>query len=222
MRDAYDSINFSIGAGGAINSSAYLTSINALMCPSDPSPTQSQFPRVDTGIGVNSNSGPKLNYFGNFGDNHNDDANWLPWNSLPFVRQNGFGEKDTQTGIMCRSGGTTSIRDVTDGTSNTFAVGESLYESCDWFTWGNPNGTTCGSVMTINYKRIKDHQGNASSLTDSRNWRVGFGFRSQHPGIVQFLFADAHVSAIKETINRDTYRGLSTRAGGEILSSDSY
>jgi len=218
----YNAINFSVGAGGVINSTAYLTPIATLMCPTDPSPTQSRFARADTGVGPNSNSGPKLCYFGNFGDNHNDDNTFLPWTSLPFIRENGFGEDGTFTGIMSRSGGTTSMRDITDGTSNTFAAGESLYESCDWFTWGNPNGTTCGSIMTINYQRISDHNGNAASLTDSNNWRVGFGFRSKHPGIVNFLFADAHVAAIKESINRNTYRWLSTRAGGEVISSDSY
>ena len=161
QKPLYDAINFSVAAGGAINSTAYMTPINALMCPSDPSPTQSSYPRVNTGLGINSNSGPKLNYFGNFGDNYNDDATFLPFTSLPYVRQNGFGEGGTFTGLMSRSGGTTSMRDITDGTSNTFAAGESLYETCDWFTWGNPNGTTCGTQMTINYKRIKDHNQDA-------------------------------------------------------------
>jgi len=218
----YSAINFSVGAGGAINSTAYLTPINGLMCPSDPSPTQTQIARWDTGVGVDGNSGPKLDYLGCFGDNHNDDPNWSPFSSLPFARENGFGEYGTFTGVMSRTGGTTSIRDITDGTSNTFAAGESLYETCKWFTWGNPNGTTCGTSMPINYKRITDHNDNAESATSDANWRVGFGFRSQHPGIVNFLFADAHVGAIKESINRDTYRWLSTRAGGEIISSDSY
>jgi prepilin-type N-terminal cleavage/methylation domain-containing protein len=222
QQNLYSAINFSLSNGGPINSTAYLTPIAALMCPSDPSPTQSIYPRADSGAGLNFNSGPKLCYFGNFGDNYNDDATFLPFTSLPFTRDNGFGEAGTHTGIMSRSGGTTSIRDITDGTSNTFAAGESLYESCDWFTWSNPNGTTCGSQMTINYKLITSHTGNSASLTDSGNWRVGFGFRSQHPGIVQFLFADAHVGAIKESINRNTYRWLSTRAGGEIISSDAY
>ena len=136
-------------------------------------------------------------------------------------RDFGFGELNTFTGIMTRDGGTTSIRDLTDGTSNTFAIGESLFEACDWFTWPNPNGTTAGTAIPINYK-VTVHDDNADNRSSSRNWRVGFGFKSQHPGIVQFLFADGRVTSIKESINRVTYRALSTRNLGEVISSDAY
>jgi prepilin-type processing-associated H-X9-DG protein len=47
-----------------------------------------------------------------------------------------------------------------------------------------------------------------------------FGFRSQHPGGANFLFADGSVKFIKDTINTQTYRALSTRDKGEIVSSD--
>ena len=44
----------------------------------------------------------------------------------------------------------------------------------------------------------------------------------QHPGVVQFLFCDGRVVLLKEPINRDTYRRLSTRAEGDAVSSDAY
>jgi prepilin-type processing-associated H-X9-DG protein len=214
---------------GPINSTAALTPINGLMCPSDPGPIYSTFARVDQGAGPGNNSGAKLSYVGNFGDNHNDDPAWWPFPNLPFARERGYGEGSTETGIMCRSGGTTSIRDVTDGLSNTFAAGETLFETCDWWHWANPNGTTCGTSCPLCYMRVTLHndrtgpvQPPQNSPIDSRNWRVGFGFRSMHPGIVNFLFCDGSVKALKCTTNRIVYRGLSTRNLGEVISSDAY
>jgi prepilin-type N-terminal cleavage/methylation domain-containing protein/prepilin-type processing-associated H-X9-DG protein len=234
--NVYNAMNFQIAVGGSFtvpgsatiascgrwNSTAAMTPINGLMCPSDPSPVFSQYARVDQGVGPNDNSGPKLSYAGNFGDNHNDDATWWPFPNLPFSRERGYGEGSTQTGIMCRAGGTTSMRDVTDGLSNTFAVGEILFETCDWWTWANPNGSTCGTSCPICYMRVTQHAGDAGSAIDSRNWRVGFGFRSLHPGVVNFLFCDGSTRALKCTTSRVVYRGLSTRNLGEVLSSDSY
>jgi len=47
-------------------------------------------------------------------------------------------------------------------------------------------------------------------------------FRSPHPGVVQFLMGDGSVRPVKESVNRQAYIGLSTVAGGEVLSSDQY
>jgi prepilin-type N-terminal cleavage/methylation domain-containing protein len=47
-------------------------------------------------------------------------------------------------------------------------------------------------------------------------------FRGVHPGMVLFTMGDGSVRAIKTTIDRRVYMGLSTVAGGEILSADSY
>jgi len=49
-----------------------------------------------------------------------------------------------------------------------------------------------------------------------------WAFRSLHPGGVNFAFADGSVRFIKNSTNWSTYRSLGTRAGGEVVSADSY
>ena len=50
------------------------------------------------------------------------------------------------------------------------------------------------------------------------NW----AFRSNHPGGVNMGFADGSVKFIKQSIADKTWQALGTRAGGEIISADSY
>src|SRR5262249_51828831 len=49
-----------------------------------------------------------------------------------------------------------------------------------------------------------------------------FGFRSRHPGGVNFLFGDGSVHFLKDSISLPTYRALATRALGEVVSADAY
>ena len=47
-------------------------------------------------------------------------------------------------------------------------------------------------------------------------------FWSMHPGGCNFLFGDGSVHFLKTGITPGSYQYLMTRAGGEIISSDSY
>jgi prepilin-type processing-associated H-X9-DG protein len=56
------------------------------------------------------------------------------------------------------------------------------------------------------------------ALTTLGEW----SFRSNHPAGVNFAFADGSVKFIKASISDLPFQALGTRAGGEVLSSDSY
>lgn len=50
----------------------------------------------------------------------------------------------------------------------------------------------------------------------------GIGFRSQHPGGANFVFADGSVKFLKSTTNLATLRALGTRGKGEVISADAF
>jgi prepilin-type processing-associated H-X9-DG protein len=49
-----------------------------------------------------------------------------------------------------------------------------------------------------------------------------FGWSSGHPGGVNLAFADGSVHFVSNSVNATVIRDLSTRAGGETVSSDAY
>ena len=84
---------------------------------------------------------------------------------------------------------------LTDSASNTFAAGETLYESCDWFTWSNANGTTGTTAILLNWQ-ITNHTDDYNDPRNSMDWYTCFGFRSKHAGVVNFLFMDGRVAGL--------------------------
>ncbi|UUO06340.1 DUF1559 domain-containing protein [Blastopirellula sp. J2-11] len=127
------------------------------------------------------------------------------------------------------SPGKTAFRDITDGTSNTFLVGESAYNLPDYlfsshsaaecvglprysFTyWGNPYPTST-AFSTSSLFNPKDKAGD--EVFDS-DWVQSF--RSEHVGGVQFVFVDGSVHFVPSTIDADTLDYLATRGGGEVI-----
>ena len=135
------------------------------------------------------------------------------------------------TGLFVRNL-TYGLQHITDGSSNTIALGErgSALTQTPWagaptgptgpgvgllspgFPQNNP-GPTHGSEQVLAH--AADESLNATDTAPDDFW-------SPHPGGVNFLFADGSVKMLKPTTNMDIYRALCTRNLGEILSADSY
>ncbi len=102
-----------------------------------------------------------------------------------------------------------TISSFVDGTSNTIIVGEVLPEFDDFNYWALGNGTYDSTHSPINYTPEPNNPWNG--------WPDQHGFRSQHPDGVNFAWGDARVSFVNEAIDRDIYRGVSTRAMNEVV-----
>jgi prepilin-type N-terminal cleavage/methylation domain-containing protein/prepilin-type processing-associated H-X9-DG protein len=106
-----------------------------------------------------------------------------------------------------------TLQKITDGTSKTLMVGESVVEQSyhsaalfadgDWASCGIPLNFF---IIPADEKTVKED-----------NWQAARGFKSLHPGGAQFVMADGSVQFVNESINHDVYRGLSTRNGGESV-----
>jgi prepilin-type N-terminal cleavage/methylation domain-containing protein len=193
-----------------------------LSCPSDPSaiPSAGQYywgARPDLAPGQivlkSTNS-----YKGVIGDcilcNH--DSHIRDCSSTPFVdfaSRPDHHDKVSANGLFYRNTYTrpVSFKKATDGTSNTFMVGECVVEqdrhSAAFFAdgdWG-----TCG--IPLNYFVI-----GASENEMRQRWNEMRGFKSLHPGGAQFVMGDASVHFVAETVDHDAYRALATRNGEDV------
>jgi len=99
------------------------------------------------------------------------------------------------------------FRDLLDGLSNTFIVGErnSRFSPSTWL------GVFAGAAHAPG--RIVAVAENPPNSPDN----PGFTFSSYHPSGTNFLAADGSVKLISESIEMQTYHALCTRAGGEVV-----
>jgi len=105
------------------------------------------------------------------------------------------------------------ISQVTDGTSKTLMIGEDVPEfnnqhSAAFYS----NGSVCSCNTPLNYGLNQDPE----TFSDA-TWFDAQGFRSRHPGGVQFCLADGSVRFIAEDVDNVLYRTSCTRDGGELV-----
>jgi prepilin-type processing-associated H-X9-DG protein len=144
------------------------------------------------------------------------------------------------------------ISGVTDGLSNTLFFGERNHFDPNYDSFASPGWTFFSQTMgmwgwwasssggyglsdvamstfsPINYEvPIAYGSPGASGLSEggfTATYEVPrvCAFGSLHPGGANFAMVDGSVRFLKQTIAQATYRALGTRAGGEVISTDSY
>lgn len=106
----------------------------------------------------------------------------------------------------------TPIKKITDGTAQTLMVGEvvgslgsSNHFGFYWVTWN--------ALHTANGINL------ASKIEPQRWNSVDEGsFASFHPGGCHFVYCDGHAGFLSEDIDKVTLAALTTRAGGDVIS----
>ena len=103
------------------------------------------------------------------------------------------------------------ISDITDGTSNTFFLGEDIPQINAHCAWPYANGTLGTCAIPPNVMR----KPNGAAYDPYYDWPYIYSFRSQHPGGLNFALADGSVRFISDTIPLPLYRALATIHNGE-------
>jgi len=253
QKAVYDALDFkwgyqSIGLNNAtiFQAPAATTPIAGLKCPSD-----SPRPDISLNWGISMS-----NYHVNLGPLSNFQATPpaafyaytgpSPYTGANFTTNNGwFGDANSwmasdqaswaaqsDPGPFGRWTWAAGLRDITDGTENTIAIGE-IRPLCGmngtWGTfWSSRFGYGC-TVAPINLPDCSSNVYNQNGAMEPFGPGLGylltsgmagwgteglaetFGFRSKHPAGALFVYCDGSVHFLQETMSYDTYQRLGDR-----------
>ena len=102
------------------------------------------------------------------------------------------------------------MRDIVDGTSNTYVLGEALAGWSQWNWWYNPNAVTATCAIPLN--RVLKVPKNLG------DWPNNYSFASRHTGGGNFGLGDGSVRFVSDSIDTFTYRAYATISSGEVVS----
>jgi prepilin-type N-terminal cleavage/methylation domain-containing protein/prepilin-type processing-associated H-X9-DG protein len=221
----FNAINFPLPIESPANQTARLTRINVFACPSDASFVP-QFTVVDSNT-TNVTLGDSIcdvsstNYVGCFGKGD-------PSSLYPYSPTDNPPGRDNGEGLFFRNR-SIAIAAITDGTSQTLAVGEKS-QNLARATW---TGAVTNAAVPITELQAEDglspEGGDALVVAhtgelDGPNSRPAHAdqFWARHPGGAQFAFADGSVRFLKEKRPLAIFQAMATRAGGEVLSADQF
>jgi prepilin-type N-terminal cleavage/methylation domain-containing protein len=199
------------------NHPIYSERYEVLECPSHPNAGENRTNMPGTEDLYSMRDAKRTSYFFSTG-NYSDDNSIYP--NLAMRRLSGVG--------AFGSGGATRLDDVSDGTTNVLALGESIggrsKVDANWGPWGltgtrtcchgvvlsaNDNTAPAGTPITYTAAIARDYHINSAYQNDAQGRHFAWTFSSQHPGGAQFTLCDASVRFIAETIDYQTLLHLS-------------
>lgn len=193
--------------------------IAAMLCPSDDHPQFS--PASGDGRWA------KGNYVASAGSQRSDGACGSPNNIFAEPLPGGNATYGNVTdprrisGIISYYGAIIRLADVKGGTSNTLLAGEQVggcTEAGQRTSWWHPNSSSAFGITIVPLNNwttcdfARPHQITNPACTAPTNWNFSYGFRSKHPGGVNFVLVDGSTRFIAESIQHATvYQALGSR-----------
>jgi prepilin-type N-terminal cleavage/methylation domain-containing protein/prepilin-type processing-associated H-X9-DG protein len=243
---AYDALNQSFPYSDATNWTIRVMQINSFNCPSDgnvPSTTatlngvtgQVGYTSYGNNIGTlfwnqNAIDGPAYRVGGEpavtlaaVTDGTSNTAIWSEWVRGEF-RQGTHGLYQTYV-VSQTSGKAYPLATLAAScqASTNFYTGNGGFlpawdqKGDDWMHNNCAQGGCYSHVMTPNKRACF-----FNDQTSSHTFYTIVGPSSNHPGGVNVGFLDGSVSFVKDTVSRQTWWAIATKAGGEVVSADSY
>jgi prepilin-type N-terminal cleavage/methylation domain-containing protein len=227
-----------------VNAAGRQTAVPTFFCPSrrsasDPTvsevvqvvPADSTPPPNFSGSSTDTRFGPANNPAGALGDYAGCVGNVFGYPAAPTsvdwasVRANGMliqGSFSTVNG-QPQFRGLTALKDVTDGLSNTFMVGEKHIPQGMFGRLKVGDGSIYNGVWTTYSGRVAGPEDplatGPTDVTASTGGDAFYArrFGSWHPGVCQFGFGDGSVKAIRTSIDGANLRRLAIRNDGEVI-----
>lgn len=238
---AYDQYNFNVCSSSSrrtnypatapvmgndtINQPIYSRRYSLLECPSHTDAGQARTLNPGTNELYSMRDAKRTSYFFSAGQYTDDNSNY---SNLAARRLRGIGAFGNDGGAK--------FGDITDGTSNAIAIGESrggrTKASADWGPWGLNGTRTCcmgvvmadnntavpGTPITFNASHVRDYHINSSYNNDAQRRQFAWTFGSQHPGGAQFTMCDGSVTFLSNSLDYLTLIRLAYILDGEPVS----
>ncbi|HWL06793.1 MAG TPA: DUF1559 domain-containing protein [Planctomicrobium sp.] len=127
------------------------------------------------------------------------------------------------SGVFGHHAWAAKFSDITDGLTNTVAIGE-IRPGCSTHAkngWMHKNALWYAMTGGINVPTCPDEPGYSTNNTDCRKdsgaWGAAMSFKSRHTGGCHFLLCDGSTQFISENVDYRTYMKLGDRRDGQIL-----
>lgn len=229
-QNLYEKFNFNVNLDTAVNSVPVTSAVRTYMCPSDPASRDHLMRGRCTCCG--------------FGSVQRSTGTWYAasmgpvWPGEPCVycsspnpAENNFccqgknyGESADGPGMFYRWSACVKFNEATDGLSNVLMVGETLPTTSMHIAAFTHNLSACATNIPLNTMptaaQMPREDGDSTSQHNANPHSRFQGFKSLHPGGVQFVFADGAVRQLRANIDYKLYCNLGNRHDGETVQLD--